>query len=140
MAVRISRTLLNLILADAAEGNGAERCGLLLGNGEGIADVRFARNIAPDPSCHFELEPAVLLAAHKAARSGGPQIVGHYHSHPSGEAVPSPTDAACALADDAFWLIVADGAAGLWRAVDIGPVHGRFRAEPMDIYDDVELA
>lgn len=140
MAVCISRTLLDLILADAAAGEGVERCGLLLGEGGRIADVRFAPNIAPDPSRHFELDPAVLLAAHKAARSGGPHIMGHYHSHPSGEAVPSMTDAASAVPDGSLWLIVAGGEAGLWRAVGTGPVHGRFRAEAMVICGDVELA
>lgn len=140
MAVRISRTLLDLILADAAAAEGAERCGLLLGDAERITEVRFAANIAPDPSRHFELDPQVLLAAHKGSRSGGPAIIGHYHSHPSGRAAPSRTDADCAVADGSLWLIVAGRQAALWRAVGTGSVHGRFQAEPMAICGDVELA
>ena len=140
MAVRISRTLLNAILADAALGRDVERCGLLLGSPDHIREIRFAANVAPDPARHFELDPSVLLAAHKAARAGGLQIVGHYHSHPSGQAVPSATDARCALADGSLWLLVAGEDAALWRAGEAGAVHGRFRAEPMGIYGDVELA
>lgn len=140
MAVRISRTLLDLILADAAMGEGVERCGLLLGKEGRIAEVRFAANTAPDPSRHFELDPAVLLAAYKASRAGGLKVLGHYHSHPSGQAVPSRTDAECATDDGSLWLIVADGAVALWRAVGTGAMHGRFEAEPMDICGDVELA
>ena len=140
MTVRISRTLLNAILADAAKGRGVERCGLLLGSRDHIGDVRFAANVAPDPARHFELDPSVLLATHKAARAGGPQIAGHYHSHPSGQAVPSAIDARCALPDGSLWLLVAGEDAALWRAEEGGAVHGRFHAEPMDIYGDVELA
>lgn len=140
MAVRISRTLLDQILADAAAGQGMERCGLLLGEADRIADVHFAANVAPDPSRHFELDPAILLAAHKAARAGGPQILGHYHSHPSGQAVPSLTDAESAAPDGALWLIVGGAGAALWRAVGTGAVHGRFQAESMNICGDAELA
>lgn len=140
MAVRISRTLLDKILADAATGGGVERCGLLLGFRDHIREVYFAANVAPDPARHFELDPAVLLTAHKAARAGGPQIVGHYHSHPSGKAVPSATDAHCAAPDGSLWLLVAGEEAALWRAEEGGTVHGCFQAEPMDICGDVELA
>ena len=140
MTVRISRTLLNAILADAAQGRSLERCGLLLGSPDHIREVRFAANVAADPARHFELDPSVLLAAHKMARAGGPQIIGHYHSHPAGEAVPSATDARCALADGSLWLLVAGNDAALWRAGETGAVHGRFRAEAMDFYVDVELA
>lgn len=116
-----------------------ERCGLLLGE-EHIDDVRFAPNVADDPLRHFELDPTVLIAAHKAARAGGARILGHYHSHPSGKPVPSVTDARHAVADGSLWLLVARGEATLWRAVAAGSLHGRFQAEPMEIYGDVELA
>lgn len=139
MAVRISRTLLDRILADAAHAANVERCGLLLGE-EHIEEVRFAPNVAADPRYHFELDPSILIAVHKAARAGGAGILGHYHSHPSGEAIPSATDARCAPADQSLWLLVAGGKAALWRAVAAGPLHGRFQAEPMEIYGDVELA
>src|SRR3546814_20951879 len=99
MTISISRALLNRILADAAKDSGAERCGLLLGEAARICDVRFAANVAPEPACHFELDPAVLLDAHRTARNGGPRVVGHYHSHPSGKAVPSSIDAECAAPD-----------------------------------------
>jgi desampylase len=115
MRVEISRLLLDEILA-AAAGRREEICGLLLG-GEGcIMAILPAANIAIDPTRHFELDPAVLIAAHRAARGGGPRIMGHYHSHPSGWAEPSATDAACAFPDGGWWLIVAGGVARLWVA------------------------
>src|SRR3546814_5142960 len=58
-----------------------EATGALLGEAARICDVRFAANVAPEPACHFELDPAVLLDAHRTARNGGSRVVGHYHSH-----------------------------------------------------------
>lgn len=116
MDVRISRTLLEEILL-AAAGQRQEICGLLFGEERRIDAILPGANIAADPTRHFELDPAMLLRAHRAARGGGPKVIGHYHSHPSGQPVPSATDAACATADGSLWLIVGDGAARLWRAM-----------------------
>jgi proteasome lid subunit RPN8/RPN11 len=56
----------------------------------------------------------VLIAAARAARGGGPRVMGCYHSHPSGIAAPSSTDAAMAAHDGKLWAIVAGGAIGWW--------------------------
>ena len=115
MMVRISRLLLEQIMSHAAS-SADEVCGLLLGHSGCIAEARPAANVAPDPARHFELDPAALLAAHKAARAGGPAIMGHYHSHPGGCPEPSATDAACAAPDGSLWLILGRGKARLWIA------------------------
>lgn len=115
MNVTIARPALARVMALAAA-SGQEVCGLLLGTPDRIDGILPAPNVAADPARHFELDPAVLIAAHRAARSGGPAIVGHYHSHPRGAPVPSPTDQACATPDGSLWLIVAAGVARLWRA------------------------
>lgn len=125
MVVTISRMLLDQIQAIAAADR-AEVCGLLLGAAGRIEAIAPAANVAPDPARHFELDPAALIAAHRAAREGGAQIIGHYHSHPSGVAVPSATDAACAAPDGSLWLIVAGGDARLWVAQGDGAGGVRF--------------
>lgn len=125
MAVTISRMLLDQIQAIAAADQ-AEVCGLLLGEAGRIEAIAPAANVASDPARHFELDPAALIAAHRAARAGGAQIIGHYHSHPSGVAVPSATDAACAAPDGSLWLIVAGGDARLWVAQGDGAGGVRF--------------
>ncbi|WP_370308798.1 M67 family metallopeptidase [Sphingobium abikonense] len=132
MKVEIARGVLAQIRALCAADR-HEVCGLLLGSVGRIDAMAPADNIAPDPSRHFELDPAVLIAAYRAARNGGPAVIGHYHSHPSGVAVPSATDAACAAPDNAYWLIVADGVARLWVA---GPGEGgavRFAEAKLDM-------
>jgi len=132
MATVIASELLEEILGHAAAELETEICGLLLGRGDRITAVRPAANVAAEPARAFELDPAVLFAAHRAARTGGDAILGHYHSHPGGDARPSSCDAAAATAGE-LWLVVAGGDARLWRAVADGPLHGAFAAEPMVI-------
>lgn len=103
-----------------------EICGLLLGADNVVEANEPCANVHPTPATHFELDPAALFRALRAARAGGPQVIGHYHSHPSGVAAPSPTDAAQAAPDGAYWLIAAGSDLTAWRAVRDGAVHGRF--------------
>lgn len=134
MTLRISRSLLEWLVAEAGA-NKEEICGLLLRSADGGIGARPCANVHPMPATRFELDPAALLSAHRAARKGGDTVVGHYHSHPSGDAMPSLTDAAQAAADGAIWLIVAgNGEARAWRAVGDGAVHGRF--DPLTILTD----
>jgi len=130
MGLAISSALMAQIVAEATK-SPDEVCGLLLGavvsSGKASIDAILpCRNVAADPSRHFEIDPATLIAAHRATRGGGPVIVGHYHSHPSGTPVPSATDAAASRADGMIWIIVAGAEVRAWRAVRDGTVEGRF--------------
>ncbi len=126
MTVHISRALLARIKAHAAASPNAEICGLLLGGEGRISEARPAANVADDPAQRFELDPAVLFAAHREARAGGLAVLGHYHSHPGGNAVPSACDAEMAQEGGMLWLICAPGGAcALWRA-GTGGLHDRF--------------
>jgi proteasome lid subunit RPN8/RPN11 len=120
MSVSISSGLLAALIAAADASPDAEVCGLLLGRPDGIDSARACANVATDPARTFEIDPAALFAAHRSARGGGPAVVGHYHSHPSGVPVPSPRDAAQAMGDGALWLILGGGGARLWRSVEPG--------------------
>lgn len=115
MRVSISRALLEQIVAMAAAET-IEICGLLLGEEGSIRAIRPAANISADAERHFELDPAVLLSSYRAARSGGARVLGHYHSHPSGSAVPSTTDRASAVPDGRLWLIAGRHEVRLWIA------------------------
>lgn len=118
--MEISSTLVARLLNDARLSPTREICGLLFGTAETIDSARPCPNVAPDPSRHFEIDPAALFAAHRAARQGGPAVVGHYHSHPSGIATPSARDAEGAMGDGALWLIVTASDARLWRTPSAG--------------------
>lgn len=103
------------LLTEAAKAYPLEACGLLLGQGDVIMEAAPVRNVHADPARHFELDPAALIAAHRAAREGGLQVLGYYHSHPTGSTCPSTTDQAAASGDGRIWAIVAGAAIGWWR-------------------------
>jgi desampylase len=119
-ALHIAANVLAAVLADARADPARERCGLLLGSGTAAVRFMHAANVAADPARHFEIDPAVLIAAHRAARAGGPDIIGCYHSHPAGRAEPSATDAAMAAGDGRFWLIVTMDDVRAWQALPGG--------------------
>ena len=131
MTVTIASDLIDQILREAGAASQVEICGLLFGGDDAITAALPCRNVAADPARWFEIDPAALLAAHRAARNGGPRIVGHYHSHPTGIPTPSARDADNAAADGALWLIAGGGVVQAWRAVDTGPIEGRF--EPVEL-------
>ena len=119
MRIEIATGLIDAVIALAAADAGREVCGLLFGTPGRIADFAPAANVADDPATTFEIDPAALFAAHRAARAGGPAIIGCYHSHPSGRAWPSPRDAAGAEPGH-YWLIVAGQDAAVHHAVSRG--------------------
>jgi proteasome lid subunit RPN8/RPN11 len=125
MELTISRALLDEIRAHAADDPEREVCGLLLGAGGVVARVVRCANVAADPRRQFELDPAALIAAHSAARAGGLRPIGHYHSHPSGRAVPSALDAAMADPGN-FWLIIAGDEIACWWSQSGGSVEHMF--------------
>lgn len=137
MVIAISRRLLDRILAEAAAAPEHEVCGLLFGNAETIVEARPAANVAANPAVSFEVDPYALLAAHREQRKGGPQLIGHYHSHPDGSNRPSARDAAAAV-PGWLWLIVGSGEAALWRSRLDGTVESMFDPEPMHLLGEAD--
>ncbi len=80
-----------------------------------MTEARSAANVAADPLRHFEIDPAALIAAHRAERGGGLQLLGYYHSHPAGHPLPSATDCAHASGDGRAWAIVAQAEVRFYR-------------------------
>lgn len=130
MKAVISSAVLDGIRRKSADCAPAEACGLLFGEGDAITGWQAAENVADMPETRFEIDPAALFAALRRERAGGPKIVGYWHSHPSGNADPSATDAAMAAPDGKLWLIAAGNEVRLWRAVESGAVHKRFERVP----------
>lgn len=103
----------------AAASPDAEICGLLLGEGSVVETIVPCANVASDPRDSFEIDPVALIAAHRAAHRGGAALIGHYHSHPSGDATPSARDAAGAGAGS-YWVIIGKGELRCWLAATDG--------------------
>ena len=112
----VASQALTAMCAAAAAAYPHEACGLLLGDlsqgGGRITAVRETANIHPLPATHFDIDPQALIDAHRAARGGGgPQVLGYFHSHPTGEPAPSATDRAMAAHDGRIWAIIGSGIA-----------------------------
>lgn len=133
MRVRISSAIVEQITAIAGASPSAEICGLLFGRDDLIERAEPCRNVAAEPAGRFEIDPAALIAAHRAARSGGAKLLGHFHSHPIGRAIPSARDADAAAADGMLWLIAGCGELTAWRAVSEGAIEGRFDPVMLDV-------
>jgi len=97
-----------------------ECCGLLLGAGNTIEQAVPTANVSPTPRTHFEIDPQALVDAHRAARAGGPQVLGYYHSHPAGPSAPSATDQAQAGGDGRVWAIAGGDGITFWRDDECG--------------------
>ena len=120
MVVELTSGVTATLLEEAARAHPLECCGLLLGQGERVETAQPAANVHPDPHSHFEIDPAALIAAHRLARSGGPQVLGYYHSHPNGLTRPSPTDQSQASGDGRIWAIVAAVEVSWWLDTPCG--------------------
>jgi desampylase len=120
MTILISSANHATLLTVAAGHPGEEVCGLLFGQYDRVQALEITANVAEHPEKSFEIDPARLIAAHRAARDGGPLILGCFHSHPNGQTEPSARDAASSTGDGSIWLIIAGGIITGWRAVPGG--------------------
>ena len=99
---RISRSLVNEMVAHARESLPNECCGILAGPaGEVVKSYRMT-NVAASPF-RFSMDPAELVAVDAEAGDKGWELIAIYHSHTQSEAYPSDTD-----------IRIAGGTAELW--------------------------
>lgn len=116
MVLEVTSGTIATLIEEAARHAPVEACGLLLGGDGRIGRAVPAANVHADPLRHFEIDPAALIAAHRAARGGGEAVLGYYHSHPAGHPLPSATDCRHASGDGRAWAIVSgDGEVRFWR-------------------------
>jgi desampylase len=115
MTLTISRALHAELLARAAAEPDREVCGLLFGEVDIVDAILPCANVSPNPADSFEIDPAALIAAHKAERAGGRTLIGYYHSHPNGVGELSARDNESAGASGMVCAIVAAGAVFVWR-------------------------
>jgi desampylase len=108
--VAVTREIVAILIAHAREESPRECCGLLLGRGDEVAEVRRARNVASSPATRFVIDPKDHIDARRDGRARGLEILGFYHSHPHGAAVPSATDVAEAAYPGSVYAIIGLGA------------------------------
>ena len=70
-----------------------------------VVAVHEAANLAEDPGRHFLIDPALQFALLRRLRGSDRRIIGCFHAHPGGAALPSETDREAAIEGDFLWLI-----------------------------------
>ena len=130
MELAVTSQALAAMRVAAAAAYPREACGLLLGAGGRITEAQPTANLHPSPETHFEIDPQALIGAHRAARAGGPELIGYFHSHPHGPPAPSATDRACAARDGKVWAIIAGDDVRFWIDGEQG-----FAALPLCLID-----
>ena len=108
MTLTLTRHYFNQICQQVLSAFPAEACGLMTGNADAtIAQIWPAPNLLADQPGRFELDPRCRLQAEKFCRANAQVVIGHWHSHPKGSALPSITDREMAFEPHLVWLIVA---------------------------------
>jgi len=109
MAVKIQRDVLDAIAAHARDNAPHEACGILLADPTDpriVSAVLPAENVETTAPRHrYLLGHREHLRAVEMEAAGEAAIVGYYHSHPAGDAQPSPRDAEQAVPDVTYLIV-----------------------------------
>src|ERR1700686_2062936 len=119
--VRVHKTVMEAMLAEARREPEMERCGLLAGR-DGVISVILPAPNALHSATSYEIAPKELFALFRRMRAQRLDHLGIYHSHPRGENAPSPRDLERAFYPGAAYFIVSPLAGALRpvRAFRIG--------------------
>lgn len=104
-AVILSAAMERVIVSRCRTAAPHEACGLLLGRADQVTVALAARNVDERPTVRYAIDPADHFAAVRRARSDGLEILGIYHSHPAGDAAPSASDTAEAVASYLYVIV-----------------------------------
>jgi [CysO sulfur-carrier protein]-S-L-cysteine hydrolase len=105
--VRISRALLDEMVAHAREDAPGECCGIVGARDGEAVEVRRVKNVAPSPPFAFEMDSMGQYHAQMELEDAGLELGAIYHSHTRSDPQPSLTDIRMAkLWPDPLWIIV----------------------------------
>jgi proteasome lid subunit RPN8/RPN11 len=97
------------VLVAASRAYPNECCGLIEGTdsdgGWRALVIHESPNIAEDPRRRFLIDPQAQFDLMRRLRGATTRVIGCFHSHPDGEAKPSPADRAEAYETDFLYLI-----------------------------------
>ncbi|MGQ0563031.1 MAG: Mov34/MPN/PAD-1 family protein [Gemmatimonadota bacterium] len=109
---------LALILAEMsaiARASDTEICGALIGDNDGVIEAVPLVNRSARARDAFFIPAEEVLRAEREAEARGARLVGFYHSHPRGDAVPSGSDLEQALPGYIYWIASSEGEVRAWR-------------------------
>jgi len=130
--VRLHRSVLDRLLAEARREPQFECCGLLAGRNGVISELLPAEN-ALHSATAYEITPLELFALFRRMRGGKLEHLGIYHSHPHTDNAPSPRDIAEACYPETPYVIVSPRA-GLEKPVRaFGISNGQVRELTLEV-------
>jgi proteasome lid subunit RPN8/RPN11 len=103
--MRISREMVEVLVAHALEEAPNECCGMIGGSDGRARSVYPAANAEASP-LRYSLDPADQFRIMREIEERGEELVAIYHSHTASVAYPSQTDVNLAFYPDAVYLIV----------------------------------
>jgi proteasome lid subunit RPN8/RPN11 len=104
--VKISRALVDEMVAHAREDLPNECCGMVAGRDGEATEVIRVENAAASP-LRYEMDPKAQYEAWKSIEDEGKELLAIYHSHTKSAAYPSQTDVNQAVAwPDQVYVIV----------------------------------
>lgn len=114
MTFQITQDQLDDIFEHALADSPDECCGILIGDQmTDIVTIHRTRRVANvwdgERTHRFELDARSHVRLQREAREAGLEIVGFYHSHPTGEAVPSAFDVERAWPGVSYLIVSLDG-------------------------------
>lgn len=94
---RIDREYRDRILAQAREEHPSEACGILAGKRDNfgrkvLSKIYPCKNVHRTPESDYLISPEETLETFESIEEEGKEILGSYHSHIEGSAVPSEKD------------------------------------------------
>ncbi len=107
-----------------------EACGLLAGREGIVQQVYCIPNVLHSP-VRYRMEPRAQVGALHAIKERGLELLGIFHSHPGGPAIPSTTDIAEAAYPACAWLIWSPGIHAAWQCRAYRITEERFHAVPL---------
>ena len=124
-----------MIADESATAYPKECCGLLIGYGDqtvSVTDVVPAAN-QESSNDRFLIDPQVQFDWIRKLRGSERRLIGHYHSHPNGQAEPSRHDREMALETGQIWVIapVEQGRSGDLKAFEVNSETGTFVPVPI---------
>jgi len=104
--LKISRQLLDEIVAHAEADSPNECCGMIAARDGRAVAVHRARNMAASPKLAYHMDGKEQYAIEMAIEDAGLELGAIYHSHTRSDPVPSQTDINLALHPQALYVIV----------------------------------
>ena len=129
--MRISRQLLDEVIAHARADAPNECCGMIASSNGAAVAVHRARNTAASPF-RYEMDGMEQYRIQTAIEDAGLELGAIYHSHTRSDPVPSQTDINLAFYPDSLYVIVGVQAeepdVRAWRIVD-----GKYDEAPLEV-------